>query len=169
MTPTSDTLTTTLSIHRVYIKATPERIWEAITSPEWNARYAYKAPSEYDLRPGGAYRVVSSPEMTAMGAPEVLIDGEVIEADPPRRLVQTWHAYFTPETDAEGPRRLTWEITEENGGICRLTVTHELDNAPHTLATVRGDAKLHEGGGGWDWILSDLKSFLESGSSLSES
>jgi len=169
MTSTVQTANTIVSIHRVYIKATPERIWEAITSPEWNGRYAYKAPATYDLRPGGAYRVVSTPEMTAFGAPDLFIDGEVIEADPPHRLVQTWHAYFSAETDAEGPRRLTWEITEENGGISRLTVTHELDNAPHTLAAVRGDGKLHEGGGGWAWILSDLKSFLESGSSLTES
>jgi len=168
MTQTTDTTTMTVSIHRVYIKATPERIWEAITSPEWNARYAFKAPAEYDLRPGGAYRVVSTPEMTEMGAPAMLIDGEVIEADPPRLLVQSWHAYFTPETAAEGPRRLTWEIAEENDGISRLTITHELGDAPHTLAAVRNDGKLQEGGGGWDWILSDLKSFLESGSSLTD-
>ena len=165
MTTMTETNVTT-QVYRVYIKATPQAIWDAITQPEWTERFGYGGRVEYDLRPGGAYRGLASEEMRAHGAPELAVDGEVIEADPPRRLVQTWHAYFTPETDAEGPRRLTWEITEENGGICRLTVTHELGNAPHTLASVRGEAKLHEGGGGWDWILSDLKTFLESGSSL---
>jgi len=92
---------------------------------------------------------------------------EVIEVDPPHRLVQTWHATFCPETAAEPPGRVTWEIDEDDGGITRLTVIHELHNAPHTLAAVADDAKLREGGGGWAWILSDLKSPLESGASIS--
>ena len=163
---TTEPTTKTVQVHRVYIKATAQKVWDAITSPEWNHRYAYGAPSEYELRPGGAYKVLSTPEMVGMGAPEVLIDGEVIEADPPRRLVQTWHAYFTPDTAAEAPGRLTWELDAENDNVTRLTITHELENSPHTLAAVSNDAKLHEGGGGWAWILSDLKSFLESGTSV---
>jgi uncharacterized protein YndB with AHSA1/START domain len=104
--------------------------------------------------------------MQSFGAPAVLIDGEVLEADPPHRLVQTWHAYFNPDTAAEAPNRLTWEITEDDGGVVRLTVTHELEASPHTLAAVSSDEKLQQGGGGWDWILSDLKSMLETGSSI---
>ena len=165
---TTETATRTVQVHRVYIKATAQAVWDAITSPEWNRRYAYKAVSEYELRPGGAYRVVSTPEMREVGAPDVLIDGDVLEVDPPHRLVQTWHPYFSPETAAETPGRLTWEIFEEDGGLTRLTVIHELEDAPHTLAAVANDAKLREGGGGWSWILSDLKSFLESGGSIGE-
>ena len=88
----------------MYIKATPQKVWDAITDPEWNSRYAFKAASNYELRPGGAYRVVSTPEMQSIGAPETLIDGEVLEVDPPHRLVQTWHAYFTPDTASEVQR-----------------------------------------------------------------
>jgi len=165
---TTETGTRTVQVHRVYIKATPQAVWDAITDPKWNGRYAFKAASEYDLKPGGAYRVVSTPEMQSFGAPAVLIDGEVLEVDPPHRLVQTWHAYFTPDTAAEAPGRLTWEITEDDGGLVRLTVTHELDDAPHTLAAVSSDEKLQQGGGGWAWILSDLKSMLETGSSSTE-
>lgn len=137
-------MSTTVSIHRVYIKASPERVWEAITSPEWNSRYAYKTAGEYDLRPGGTYRVATA-DMRAMGAPELFIDGEVLEVDPPHLLVQTWHPYFTPESAPETPGRLTWELTEENGGVTRLTVTHELEDAPATLSFIRSDGKLHEG------------------------
>ena len=162
----ADTATRTVQVHRVYIKATPQAVWDAITSPEWNGRYAYKTTAEYELRPGGSYRVVTNAEMREHGAPEVFIDGEVLELDPPHRLVQTWHAYFSPETAAEAPGRLTWEIAEEDGGLTRLTVTHELHDSPHTLAAVANDEKLQFGGGGWDWILSDLKSLLETGSSI---
>ena len=165
-TTEADTSTRTVRVHRVYIKATPQAVWDAITDPEWNRRYAYKTAGEYDLRPGGAYRVVASTEMREQGAPDVLIDGEVLEVDPPRRLVQTWHAYFSPDTAAEAPGRVTWEIAEDDGGLTRLTVTHELEDAPHTLAAVANDETLSLGGGGWDWILSDLKSLLEMGSSI---
>jgi uncharacterized protein YndB with AHSA1/START domain len=157
--------TRTVQVHRVYIKATAQAVWDAITNPEWNRRYAFKAASEYELRPGGTYRVVSTAEMQQQGAPEILIDGEVLEVDPPNRLVQTWHAYFSPETAAEAPGRLTWEIVAEDG-LTRLTVSHELIDAPNTLAAVANDETLQRGGGGWDWILSDLKSLLETGSSI---
>jgi uncharacterized protein YndB with AHSA1/START domain len=158
--------TRTVQVHRVYIKATAQAVWDAITDPEWNSRYAFKAASEYELRPGGTYRVVSTAEMQQQGAPEILIDGEVLEVDPPNRLVQTWHAYFTPETAAEAPGRLTWEIVAEDGGLTRLTVSHELIDTPNTLAAVANDETLQRGGGGWDWILSDLKSLLETGASI---
>jgi uncharacterized protein YndB with AHSA1/START domain len=154
-------------VYRVYIKSTAQAVWDAITSPEWARQYGYRGPTEYDLRPGGAYRALATPEMLQMGAPEVMCDGEVIEADPPHKLVQTWRAHFTPETAAEGFTRLTWEIEEEpSGGLIRLTVTHELEGAPMTAAAVSNALKLHEGGGGWSWILSDLKSLLETGHTL---
>jgi uncharacterized protein YndB with AHSA1/START domain len=154
---------TTVTVHRIYINAPVQKVWDAITEPEWNGRYGYHAPSNYDLRPNGLYAVPSTPEMQAQGAPAVLIDGEVLECDPPTRLVQTWRAFFTPETAAEGFTRLTWELDEEQPGVTRLTVTHDVTDAPNVAAATMNDAKLHEGGGGWAWILSDLKTFLETG------
>ncbi len=85
-----------VQVHSVYIKATPERIWQAITDPEWNGRYGYGAPSTFELQPGGAFRSVPGPAMIEgarqMGwpLPDTVVDGEVVEVDPPHRLVQTW-------------------------------------------------------------------------------
>jgi hypothetical protein len=80
--------------------------------------------------------------------------------------VQTWHPLWDEEIAAEGPTRLTREIEEDDGGISRPTVTHELENAPVTAAQVTSIARLHEGGGGWVMILSDLKTLFETGSSF---
>ena len=165
MTNSTATSVTT-QVFRVYIKTSAERLWEAITSPEWNDKYAYHAKSEYDLKPGGVYRALATDDMLAHGAPAVMIDGEVVEVDPPRKLVQTYRMLFSPEHEAEGFNLVTWDIVDEGDGVVRLTVTHDLSTAPITAATVHGDTPLFEGGGGWAWILSDLKSFLESGTSL---
>jgi uncharacterized protein YndB with AHSA1/START domain len=146
--------------------AAPQAIWDAITKPEWTERYGYGGRAEYELRPGGSYRALSPAPMRAMGAPEVVVDGEVIESDPPRRLVQTWRPMWDPDLIAEGHRRVTWEIVEAGPGISALTVTHELEGAPKTAATVARSTDLASGGGGWSWILSDLKTLLESGKAL---
>ena len=160
---TTETMVTT-QVHRVYIKATPEAIWAAITKPEWTSKYGYQGLVEYDLRPGGAFRAVAPEEMQAMGMPEVVVDGEVIEADPPRKLVQTWRFLWDENIAAEGPTRVTYDIEEDDGGFTRVTVTHELEGAPITAGFVAlGPARLHEGGGGWSWILSSLKTLLETG------
>jgi uncharacterized protein YndB with AHSA1/START domain len=156
----------TTQMFRVFIKATPQAIWDAITDPEWNARYGYQSRQEFDLRPGGAYRAFVTPEMAQHGAPEVIIDGEVLEVDPPHRLVQTWHAYFSPEIAAEGPTRLTWELAPTGDeGVTQLTVIHELADAPNTAAIVTGS--LPDAGGGWSMVISDLKTLLETGASFS--
>ena len=76
-----------------------------------------------------------------MGSPEVVVEGEVIEVDAPRRLVQTWHPLFAPETVAEPATRLTWEISDGDFGGLKLTLTHELDGAPLTAAFVAGAAR----------------------------
>jgi uncharacterized protein YndB with AHSA1/START domain len=158
--------TRTVKVFRVYIKATPDAIWEAITKPEWTRRYGYAASSEFDLRPGGAYRCVASAEMIAHGAPEVALDGEVIEVDPPRRLVQTWRMLMHPGLAAEGFTRLTYEITEGEDGVSTLTVTHDLTGAPGVAALVGGDRESEGAGGGWPWVLSDLKTLLETGTAF---
>jgi uncharacterized protein YndB with AHSA1/START domain len=155
----------TTQVYEVYIKAAPRAIWEAITSPEWTAKYGYKGRVHYDLRPGGAFRAHATPQMLQMGMPDVLIDGEVIEADPPRKLVQTYRFLFGPETKAEGFTRITWEIEPATAGFSRLTVTHELEGAPIMAAMV--SSKFSEmGTGGWSWILSDMKSLIETGSPM---
>jgi uncharacterized protein YndB with AHSA1/START domain len=93
--------TETIQMYRVYIKATPETIWDAITQPEWTEKYGYAPLVEYDLRAGGAFRAHANEGMKAFGCPDVISDGEVIEADPPHRLVQTYRMTMTPEMAAE--------------------------------------------------------------------
>jgi uncharacterized protein YndB with AHSA1/START domain len=162
---TAETKVTT-QVYRVYIKASPQVVWDAITRPEWTDRYGYGGRAEYDLRPGGAYRGLASEGMRSMGAPEVAVDGEVLECDPPRRLVQTWRMVMDPGLAAEGFTRLTYEIAEGQGGVTRLTVTHELDGAPRLAALVGGEMEETGAGGGWSWVLSGLKTLLETGTPL---
>ena len=153
-------------IYRIYIKATPEAIWDAITKPEWTEKYGYGTRVEYDLRPGGKYLSLSNQGMREMGAPDIAVDGEVLEVDAPRRLVQTWRMAMDQEVMAEGFTRLTYEIAPTKDSVTRLTVTHELQNAPKLAALVSGGLEEHGAGGGWSWVLSDLKSLLETGSPL---
>jgi uncharacterized protein YndB with AHSA1/START domain len=158
----SDRPAPTTQIYEVYIKATPQAIWDAITTPEWTARYGYQGPAEYELRRGGKYRANPSSAMVAMGLQGPLVDGEVLEADPPHKLVQTYRFLFSNEMRAEGFSRVTWEIAPTQSGFTRLTVTHELEGQPIMAAMVA--SKFNESGtGGWAWILSDLKSLLETG------
>lgn len=158
-------------VYRVYIKATPEAIWDAITKPEWTERYGYGGLAEYDLRPGGVARQAASEAMKqaaaakGFGVPDTIVDGEVLEIDPPKRLVQTWRMLMDPRIADEGFTRLTYEIEEAPGGISKLTVTHELEGKPQLQLMVSGNMG-ETAGGGWPWILSDLKTLLESGSPL---
>jgi uncharacterized protein YndB with AHSA1/START domain len=159
----------TVQTHRIFIRATSLEIWDALTRPGWTQQYGYRAPAQYDLRPGGAYRAFASVTMKMRGIDGVIFDGEVLEAEPPRRLVQTWRVLFDPRTRAEADTRLTWEIEEGNGGVSTLTLTHDLAGAPHTAALAAGrPAAVPPGtpGGGWAWILSDLKTLLETGQPL---
>jgi len=168
---TTDTLTTT-QVYRVYIKATPQAIWDAITKPEWTQRYGYTNIADYDLRPGGAYRSYPSEAMKrggeAMGIPipDVVVDGEVIEVDPPHRLVQTWRMLMDPDSAPEGFTRITFEISEGKGGVSKLTVIHELQGAPQLQVLMSGGMEDSGAGGGWSWVLSDLKTLLETGRSM---
>jgi len=160
------TVTATTQIYRVYIKAKPEVVWDAITKPEWTEKYGYGGQADYELRPGGHYRGVASDEMRAMGSPEVAVDGEVIEVDPPRRLVQTWRMTMDAELAAEGFTRVTYEIEGTKSGSTRLTVIHDLEGAPKLAALVSGELEDTGAGGGWSWVLSDLKSLLETGQAI---
>ncbi|HTJ76355.1 MAG TPA: SRPBCC domain-containing protein [Acidimicrobiales bacterium] len=171
-TVTDDSVTTATQVYRVYIKATAEAIWQAITDPEWSQRYGYGGYVHYDLRPGGALTVNPSEEMRAASAamgyeiPDVIIDGEVIEADPPHKLVTTWRMLMDAGTAAEGFTRITYEIKSLDAGYCSLTLVHELDGAPVLAALVSGAQEEFGAGGGHPWVLSDLKSLLETGAGL---
>jgi uncharacterized protein YndB with AHSA1/START domain len=140
----------TTQVYMTFIKATPERIWDAITKPEHTSRYFHGSHVEADLEPGGKFWYHSPDRKELWG------DGEVIELDPPRRLVTTWHALWTEEIKGEKPSRVVWEIEPEEGGFCRLTVTHDrLEGAPLTAQ--------HVSGKGWTFVLSGMKTLIETG------
>ncbi len=137
-----------IAVFEIYIKATPERIWEAITDPETRAKYSFGVQTDSDWTPGSSYKVVGP------GAFDIAA-GENLEVDPPRLLVQSFNALWSDEIKDQGPTRVTWEI-EQVEDSCRLTVTH--DQLP-----AGANAELY---GGWPMILSGLKTLLETGEEL---
>jgi uncharacterized protein YndB with AHSA1/START domain len=161
-------ITTTQGVrdYVVYVKATPAAVWDALTKPEWTTRYGYGPKASFDLRPGGRYLGYASDEMKAAGAPDVAVEGAVVEADAPHRLVQTWRLLMDPTIAAEGFTGLTYDLAERDGGVTKLTVTHDLEGAPQTETLVTGGMEEQGAGGGWSWVLSDLKSLLETGTRL---
>jgi len=137
-------------VFEIYIRTTPERLWEAIIDPEIRRKYNFGAAMVVaDLKPGAHF------EMTATKAESLLGEGEILEVDPPRRLVHTMAAYFSEEAKAEGTSRVTWEI-EPIGDSCRLTLTHD-------QLREGANAQLY---GGWPMVLSGLKTWLETGELL---
>jgi uncharacterized protein YndB with AHSA1/START domain/DNA-binding transcriptional ArsR family regulator len=136
-------------VFEIYIKTTPERLWEAITSPELRQKYNFGVGVESDWSPGSRYESVHP------GAGISIAEGENLEVDPPRRLVQSFDALWSDDVKAEGTSRVTWEI-EQVEDSCRLTVTHDQlrDGANDELF------------GGWPMILSGLKTLLETGDLL---
>jgi len=136
-------------VFEIYIRTTPERLWEAITDPQIRAKYSFGAAVTSDWKPG------SRLAMDSPGAGGLLGEGEVIEADPPRRLVHTLTALWSDEVRQEGASRVTWEI-EPVQDSCRLTLTHDQlrDGANDQIY------------GGWPMILSGLKTWLETGQLL---
>ena len=169
MTTATETGVTT-QVNRIYIKTSAQAVWDAITKPEWTVRYGYGAIQEFDLRPGGAYRAFASDEMKQRGkelgfeVPDLAVDGEVIEADPPQRLVQTFRMLMLLDPEGIEPfTRLTYEIAESQSGVCTVTLNHDVTGAPMVAGMVPGGGDPSRGGGGWPWVLSDLKSLLETG------
>jgi uncharacterized protein YndB with AHSA1/START domain len=159
-------MSSSVHVHEIYIRAEASAIWEALTTPEWAEKYGYRAGVEYDLRPGGRFRGIANAGMRSMGLPETIIDGEVIEADPPHKLVQTYRFLFTEEQRKEGFTRITWEIVPTGKGFCRLTVTHDSSASPSMTVSTTTPYN-DRGGGGWNFVLSDLKSLLETGKAMS--
>ena len=158
----------TTQVYRIVIKASAQAIWDAITKPEWTERYAYGGRAHFDLKKGGRFWHQASAEMKSVGLPDELIVGEVIESDPPRKLVHTWHPMFNADTAAEPHTRITYEIQENQGGMCTVTLTHDVTGAPLVAGMVPGGGDPVRGGGGWPWTLSDLKSLLETGKRMQD-
>ncbi|HEX5095040.1 MAG TPA: SRPBCC domain-containing protein, partial [Acidimicrobiia bacterium] len=136
-------------VFEIYIRTTPERLWEAITNPETRRKYNFGVGAESDWKQGSTIKMVHPQGGLELG------DGKVLEVDPPRRLVHTMTALWSDEVKAEGESRVTWEI-EPVGDSCRLLLTHD---------------ELREGAndelyGGWPMILSGLKTWLETGELL---
>ncbi|MHB8379509.1 MAG: SRPBCC domain-containing protein [Acidimicrobiales bacterium] len=163
---TTKTTPETILIYRAYIKATPEAIWRVVTEPEWTVQYGYAPLAEYELRAGGTFRAYANEGMKEFGCPDVISDGEVIESDPPRKLVQTWRMTMTPEMASEAFTRLTYDIEPVRGGVTKLTVTHDVTGAPMWAGVMRGESESGGAGGGWSEILSGLKTLLETGQQL---
>jgi uncharacterized protein YndB with AHSA1/START domain/DNA-binding transcriptional ArsR family regulator len=139
----------TKAVFEIYIKTTPERLWEAITDPELRSRYSFGVRTESDWTPGSSYKA------SAGGGAVEIAEGENVEVEPPRRLVQTFNALWSDDVKAEGTSRVTWEI-EPVGDSCRLIVTHD-ELRPD------GNGEIY---GGWPMILSGLKTLLETGEKL---
>ena len=136
------------NVYEVEIATTPERLWQAITDPDFTRQYWYGALSISDWQVGSRWES-RSPDG------EVYLDGEILEIDPPRRLVHTFHVVHEPDAAAEAPSRIEWEITQISDR-CRLTVIH----------TGRGPATMDYTSGGWETILGGMKALLETGEPL---
>jgi uncharacterized protein YndB with AHSA1/START domain len=145
------TVGTTDQVYELFIKASPERVWDAITKPEFTVKYFH------------GVRIEFTPERRTSGSAdgsETWDENAVLEWDPPRRLSHEWHSFYDPELAAEEKSRVTWEIEPQDGGFSKLTVIHDrLEGAPKTAASVSG--------AGWMMVLSGLKSVLETGEGLS--
>jgi uncharacterized protein YndB with AHSA1/START domain len=138
-----------MSAFEIYIRTSPQRLWDAITDGEMRKRYSFGVGTESDWTQGSPYR---------SGVPGVvdIAGGENVEVDPPRRLVQTFDALWSEDVQREGTSRVTWEIEPVGDDSCRLRVTHDQ----------LGETANSELWGGWPMILSGLKTLLETGEDL---
>jgi uncharacterized protein YndB with AHSA1/START domain len=137
-----------MSVFEIFIKTTPERLWEAITDPELRSKYSFGVRTTSEWTPGSRYESGVPGEID-------IATGENVEVDPPRRLVQTFQALWSEDVKSVGSSRVTWDI-ESVGSSCRLLVTH--DELPEGANS--------EVYGGWSMILSGLKTLLETGELL---
>jgi len=138
-------------VYTVFIRAPREKVWDAMTKAEFTRRYLYGSEPNTTWKPG------SRLQWTEHGTGNALVDGEVIEYDKPRRLVFSWIVEYDPELTAEGPSRVTYEL-EETDGVTKVTTIH--DDFP-------SGSKVYDNvAGGWPYILSGLKTLLETGSPL---
>ena len=135
-------------VYVTYIRTTPEKLWSALTDPQFQRQYWFGMHCESGWTPGSPWQLISS-------SGQVFDAGEIVESVPPRRLVIRWQHQNKPELKAEGPSLCTMEL-EPTGSAVKLSVTHTIE---------REGSKLIEAvSGGWPKVLSNLKSLLETGS-----
>ena len=137
-------------LYVTYIRTTPEKLWSALTDMEFHKQYWFGMRCESGWTAGSPWKLVSS-------AGEILDSGEIVEAEPPRRLVIRWQHQNKPELKAEGDSRCTIEL-EPNGSAVKLSITHTVERDPSKLIAAVS--------GGWPKIISNLKSLLETGSAV---
>ena len=143
----------TTQVYSLFIRATPEQIWDAITKPEFTSKYFYGSHVDSTFEPGSPFNSWS-PDHS-----QLWVDGVIEEAEAPTKLSHTWRALYDEETAGEEFSRVTWEIEPGEGGVSKLTVVHDrLEGAPKTAANVAGR--------GWMFVLSNLKTLLETGEPL---
>ena len=139
---------TATQVYQLFIRATPEQVWDAITNGDLTTQYFYASRVEMEDGRRRAY----GPNGELWG------DSAILEEDPPRRLVHEWQGLYDPELADEETSRVTWEIEPQEGGVTKLTLVHDrLEGAPKTAASVAG---------GWMFVLSGLKTLLETGRPL---
>lgn len=138
-------------VYQIVINAPQERVWQAITTPEFTARYYYDCTLKTDLTVGSPF-TYHKPS----GAP--IVEGEVILVDPPHRLVHSYHSLFPP-MHKDAPTKVTWELAPMGGDVTKVTVVHE---------EFEGETPTYQGlqSGGWAWILSNMKTVLETGAPM---
>jgi uncharacterized protein YndB with AHSA1/START domain/DNA-binding transcriptional ArsR family regulator len=140
-------------VYQIFIQATPEQIWEAITKPEFTAQYFYGSKVDTTGEAGTPIRHYAPDGTTLWG------DDVILESQPPTLLVHTWRSLYNPELAEEPPSRVTWSIEPQPNGVTKVTVVHDrLEDSPKTAANVSG---------GWMFIISGLKTLLETGRGLS--
>ena len=137
-------------VYVIYIRTTPQKLWRALTEPEFTKQYWAQCWQECEWKQGAAWKIMNPDG-------EVADSGEVIEIEPHKRIVLAWRNEFRPELKAEGHSRLTYAL-EQQGDMVKLTVTHEIDRPQSKLTDAVSN--------GWPAILSSLKSMLETGESL---
>lgn len=138
----------TTQVYSVFIRATPEQVWEAITKPEFTEKYFF----------GSRVELTEARYHSVDGEGRELVTGAVLELDPPRRLSHAWRALYDAETAAEDESRVTWEVEPAGEGVSKLTVVHDrLESSTKTAASVAT---------GWPYVLSSLKTLLETGQAL---
>jgi uncharacterized protein YndB with AHSA1/START domain len=139
-------------VYVTYIRTTPDRLWAALTDPDFMRKYWFGMHIQTDWKPGSAWSLLFPDGRLADG-------GQVVEADPPRRLALTWQNEWDPETKAEGPGRLTM-VLEPCKDAVKLSITHVMERPVSRL--------IEKVSGGWPKILSNLKSLLETGATILE-
>ena len=145
------TATKPRQVYQVYIKASPESVWQAITNPEFTTRHFYGSYVESTFQPTAKLTHYTGDRSSLM------VEGEIIEVDSPRRLVHSWRLRSDPKFAADAASQVTWEIASEDGKVSKLTVIHEFESE---------DASFAEVVSGWSWVVSNLKTLLETGEAL---